>query len=73
MIVCNPENLWSLWISRMNEVEIITEINKVQEKMVSATEEEKVVLQAELDELMSQLQPVEKSRDQQAFLDECAG
>jgi len=57
----------------MNEVEIISEINRVQEKMVSATEEEKVVLQEKLAVLMRQLQPVERSRDQKAFLDECAG
>jgi hypothetical protein len=62
----------------MTEVEIIDAINKKRAEL----EEKKgqnadgtvlTALEKEIEELTMRLQPVEKSRDQKAFLDECAG
>ena len=62
----------------MTEVEIIDAINKKRAEL----EEKKgqkadgavlTALEKEIEELSMSLQPVEKSRDQKAFLDECAG
>ncbi len=62
----------------MTEVEIIDAINKKRAEL----EEKKgqkadgavlTAIEKEIEELTMSLQPVEKSRDQKAFLDECAG
>ena len=63
---------------KMTEVEIIDAINKKRAEL----EEKKgqnadgavlTAIEKEIEELTMSLQPVEKSRDQKAFLDECAG
>jgi hypothetical protein len=62
----------------MTEVEIIDAINKKRaelEKQKGQKADGAVLtaLEKEIEELTMSLQPVEKSRDQKAFLDECAG
>ncbi|OGN90766.1 MAG: hypothetical protein A2158_05760 [Chloroflexi bacterium RBG_13_46_14] len=62
----------------MTEVEIIDAINKKRaelEKKKGQNADGRVltVIEKEIEELTMSLQPVEKSRDQKAFLDECAG
>ena len=62
----------------MTEVEIIDAINKKRaelEKKKGQNADGTVLtaIEKEIEELTMSLQPVEKSRDQKAFLDECAG
>ena len=45
----------------------------IEKKAESAGDEVISAIEKEIEELTLSLQPVEKSRDQQAFLDECAG
>ncbi len=62
----------------MTEVEIIDAINKKraeleEKKGQDAGTDVLSAIEKEIEELTMSLQPVEKSRDQKAFLDECAG
>jgi len=62
----------------MTEVEIIDAINKKRaeledQKGKNADGAVLTAIEKEIEELTMSLQPVEKSRDQKAFLDECAG
>lgn len=58
----------------MTEVEMIQEINNLRAEKDKLSDPEQIaIIDAQIAELVDQLQPVEKSRDQKAFLDECAG
>jgi hypothetical protein len=62
----------------MTEVEIIDAINKKRAELEdkrgkNADSAVLTAIEKEIEELTMSLQPVEKSRDQKAFLDECAG
>ncbi len=62
----------------MTEVEIIDAINKKRAELEKKKGQKAdgavlTAIEKEIEELTMSLQPVEKSRDQKAFLDECAG
>lgn len=62
----------------MTELEIIEKLNtkrgELEEKKAANAGTDVIsAIEKEIEELTLSLQPVEKSRDQQAFLDECAG